>query len=154
MGRKSSTRANRYNRWGCTLPYNASAMPNWCNEPPPPLLLEGISQFNHGEFFRQHETLEDLWRIETREVRRLYQGILQIGVAMHHISRCNHHGAVYMLTRGPSYLRPFCPVCQTVDVAHLLAQATHILVEVKRLGSDELKRFDWSLTPHVRLIPK
>jgi hypothetical protein len=27
-----------------------------CDQPPPPELLEGIAQFNRGEFFEQHET--------------------------------------------------------------------------------------------------
>ena len=75
-----------------------------CDEPPPPELLEGIAQFNRGEFFEQHETLELLWRAERRDIRYLYQGILQIGVAFHHLRRLNHHGTVYMLTRGPRYL--------------------------------------------------
>jgi hypothetical protein len=70
-----------------------------CDEPPPPQLLEGIAQFNRGEFFEQHETLELLWRAERRDIRYLYQGILQIGVAFHHLRRLNHHGTVYMLTR-------------------------------------------------------
>ena len=125
-------------------------MSAWCSEPPPALLLAGVEQFNRGEFFEQHETLEDLWREETREVRRLYQGILQIGVAMYHIRRRNHHGAVYMLTRGPAYLRPFRPACQTVDVADLLAQAARIRAEVEKLGPDALEHFDWSLAPRVR----
>ena len=125
-------------------------MPGWCDEPPPPLLLDGVSQLNRGEFFEQHETLEDLWRKETREVRRLYQGILQIGVAMFHITRGNHYGAVYMLTRGPAYLRPFAPSCQTVDVTDLLDQAARIRGEVERLGPGNLDRFDWSLAPRVR----
>ncbi len=117
------------------------------------MLLEGVTQLNRGEFFEQHETLEDLWRAEPREVRRLYQGILQIGVAMYHISKCNHHGAVYMLTRGPGYLRPFAPACQTVDVTDLLDQATRILREVEQLGPDGLDRFDWSRAPRVRFTP-
>src|SRR6266851_319777 len=71
-----------------------------CQESPPPLLLAGIAQFNGGEYFEQHETLELLWRAERRDVRRLYQGILQIGVAFHHLRRANHHGTVYMLRRG------------------------------------------------------
>ena len=125
-------------------------MPASCEEPPPPLLLAGVEQFNRGEFFEQHETLEDLWREESRGVRRLYQGILQICVAMYHIRRRNLHGAVYMLTRGPAYLQPFSPACQTVDVADLLAQAARIRAEVERLGPDGLERFDWSLAPQVR----
>jgi predicted metal-dependent hydrolase len=71
-----------------------------CGESPPALLLEGIAQFNRGEYFEQHETLELLWRTERRDVRRLYQGILQIGVAFHHLRRANHHGTVCMLGRG------------------------------------------------------
>src|SRR5471030_1423834 len=126
-------------------------MPAWCLEPPPPLLIEGIAQFNRGEYFEQHETLERLWRQETREVRRLYQGILQIGVAFHHLRRLNHHGTVYMLTRGPNYLRPFAPRCQRVDVRALVADAAAALREVERLGPARLAEFDWSLVPQVRI---
>jgi len=114
-------------------------------------LLEGIAQFNRGEFFEQHETLELLWRAETRDVRRLYQGILQIGVAFHHLRRLNHHGTVYMLTRGSAYLAPFVPVCQGVDVSRLLTDAAIALREVERIGKDGLVEFDWALVPKVHL---
>src|SRR5947208_17191254 len=124
-----------------------------CEEPPPQQLLEGIAQFNRGEFFEQHETLELLWRAERRDVRRLYQGILQIGVAFHHLRRLNHHGTVYMLTRGSRYLAPFAPRCQGVDVEALLNDATTALREVDRLGPDRLDLFDWRLAPRVRLNP-
>ena len=127
-------------------------MADWCQEPPPPLLLKGIEQFNRGDYFEQHETLEDLWRVESRDVRRLYQGILQIGVAFHHMRRLNHHGVVYMLTRGAWYLRPFAPQCQGVDVAGLIAASERALARVEQLGPDRLSEFDWSLAPTVRLI--
>ena len=127
-------------------------MSDGCGEPPPSRLLEGVEQFNRGEFFEQHEILEDLWRSEPRDVRRLYQGILQIGVAMYHIQRCNHHGAVYMLTRGSTYLRPFAPRCQSVDVDHLLDQTARVLHAVNTLGRNGLAQFDWSLAPKVRLV--
>ena len=124
-----------------------------CDETPPALLLEGIAQFNRGEYFEQHETLETLWRAEPRDVRRLYQGILQIGVAFHHLRRLNHHGTVYMLTRGSQYLVPFAPRCQRVDVEALLRAAALALQEVERLGPDRLDEFDWRLAPKVRLKP-
>ena len=123
-----------------------------CDEPPPPALLEGIAQFNRGEFFEQHETLELLWRAERRDVRALYQGILQIGVAFHHLRRLNHHGTVYMLTRGPGYLAPFAPSCQRVDVAALLRDADAALQAVERLGPARLAEFDWQLAPTVKLL--
>ena len=122
-----------------------------CEESPPSLLLEGIAQFNRGEYFEQHETLELLWRAEGRDVRRLYQGILQIGVAFHHLRRRNHHGTVYMLTRGAGYLLPFAPRCQGVDVEALLIDAAAALMEVERLGPGRLADFDWQLAPTVRL---
>jgi predicted metal-dependent hydrolase len=122
-----------------------------CDDSPPPQLVEGIAQFNRGEFFEQHETLERLWREERRDIRYLYQGILQIGVAFHHLRRLNHHGAVYMLTRGPRYLAPFAPRCQRVAVAALLRDAATALREVERLGPARLEEFDWRLAPQVRI---
>src|SRR4051794_18232551 len=121
-----------------------------CAEPPPLLLLEGVAQFNRGEFFAQHETLERLWREETRDIRHLYQGILQIGVAFHHLRKLNHHGTVYMLTRGSRYLAPFAPSCQRVNVAQLIEDAAAALREVERLGPDRLQDFDWRLVPRVQ----
>ena len=123
-----------------------------CDEPAPRALLDGIAQFNRGEFFEQHETLELLWRAERRDIRYLYQGILQIGVAFHHLRRLNHHGTVYMLTRGSNYLRPFAPACQRVDVQALLDDAAAVLREVERLGRSRLAEFDWRLAVQVRLV--
>jgi predicted metal-dependent hydrolase len=122
-----------------------------CEEAPPRALVEAIAQFNRGEFFEQHETLELLWRAERRDVRFLYQGILQIGVAFHHLRKHNHHGTVYMLTRGPRYLAPFAPRCQRVDVQRLLEDAAAALAEVERLGPARLDEFDWRLVPTVRV---
>jgi len=123
-----------------------------CDEPSPPALLEAIAQFNRGEFFEQHETLELLWRAERRDIRFLYQGILQIGVAFHHLRKLNHHGTVYMLTRGPRYLAPFAPRCQGVDVRRLLDDAAAALREVERLGPARLGEFDWKLAVKVHIV--
>ena len=123
-----------------------------CQEVPPVLLRRGIDQFNAGAFFEQHETLEELWRTESRPIRRLYQGILQVGVAMYHLQRHNHHGVVYMLTRGPRYLQPFAPTCQGVDVADLLQSASLALSSAQALGPSRLDEFDWRLAPKVRWV--
>lgn len=125
----------------------------WCDEPAPALLLEGIRQFNDGEYFTQHETLEILWRDEPRAVRSLYQGILQIGVALYHVQRGNHHGAVQMLTRGSMHLRPFAPQCQGVNVQALLDAAASALSAVEALGPTRLHEFDWATAPRVLLTP-
>jgi predicted metal-dependent hydrolase len=124
---------------------------SWCRELPPPQLLKGVEQFNRGEYFEQHETLELLWRAETRPVRRLYQGILQIGVAFYQLQRGNYHGVVYMLTRGSAYLRPFAPACQRIDVTSLIELATSTLRTVEQLGPTRLDKFRWEPKPQVLL---
>lgn len=126
--------------------------PTRCGDPPPPLLRQGIAQFNRGEYFAQHETLEALWRAEPDDVRYLYQGILLIGVGLYHLERGNYHGAVSKLRRGIALLRWFPPVCQGVAVAELVASAERCLAQVERLGPTGLRAFDWRERPVVRLV--
>lgn len=129
-------------------------MPDACAEPPPPALLAGIQGFNRGEFYECHDTLEELWMAESRPIRRLYQGILQIGVAFYHLRGGRHRSAVFLLKRGSGYLEPFAPVCMDVDVADLLAGAARCLAELERLGPDRLSEFDWSLVPKLEMESK
>ena len=121
---------------------------------PPPLLVAGIDQLNRGEYFEQHETLETLWRAEAGPVRRLYQGILQIGVAFHHLKRGNYHGTVVMLERGLKNVRPFRPSCQSVDVERLIADSERALEAVAALDPDGTAAFDWRLAPRVHWIER
>src|SRR6266498_3753438 len=95
-----------------------------CGEPAPPELHKAIEEFNSGEFFEQHETLELLWRATPGEIRHLYEGILQIGVGMHHlVSNRNFHGAAVKLDHGIRLLEAFPDVCHGVDVARLRRDA-------------------------------
>lgn len=96
------------------------------DEPPPPELCRGIAQFNAAEYWACHETLEGLWRAETRPIRDLYQGILQVGIAYHHLRGGNVGGALKMFRRGLPRLRGLPAVCQGVPVAELIATARQI----------------------------
>lgn len=80
-------------------------------------------QFNAGEYFACHETLERLWIEERTAVRDLYKGILQIAVALHHEGGGNRRGALRLLQSGQTLIEPFAPACQGLDVAGLLVQA-------------------------------
>src|SRR3977135_3231091 len=111
-------------------------------EPPPRALLKGIEQFNAGEFFEQHETLELLWRDTRAPIRGLYHGILQIGVGFHHWRNGNHHGASVLLEEGIERLRPFAPACQGVDVGALIVDATRARDELLRLGPEGMRTYD------------
>jgi hypothetical protein len=129
-------------------PYSAAR----CGEPPPAALLKGIHEFNAGEFFEQHETLELLWRATVDDVRYLYQGILLIGVGFHHLGRGNHHGAQAKLAAGIEMLEWFAPTCQAVDVADLIARTRPCLDRVRDLGPERLGEFDRSLIPKITLV--
>jgi hypothetical protein len=86
---------------------------------------------------------------ETRPLRQLYQGILQIGVAFHHLRAGRFRPVLTLLQRGSGYLEPFAPTCLGVDVARLLAESERCLAEVRCLGPEGLNGFDWSLVPRI-----
>lgn len=113
--------------------------------------MRGIEQLNAGELFGQHETLETLWRATEAPVRGLYHGILQVGVGLHHWSRGNFHGATVLLAEGIERLRPFAPVCQGVDVAALVADATALRDELLRLGPARMGERDARTALRVRM---
>jgi hypothetical protein len=123
-----------------------------CGEPPPEALRQGIAEFNHGEFFEQHETLEAAWIEEDDPVRYLYQGILQIGVGFHHLSRGNSYGARRLWARGIALLEPFRPGCMGVDVARLIDDAQRCIEELDRIGITGDGEFDSSLIPRVHWL--
>ena len=125
-----------------------------CDESAPPELIHGIEQFNAGEFFEQHETLELLWRDTRTPVRSLYHGILQIGVGFHHWRNGNFHGASTLLEEGIERLRPLAPRCQGVDVDALIADASASRERLIALGAEGMPRVDitW-MAPRIRFTP-
>jgi predicted metal-dependent hydrolase len=113
-----------------------------CDDPAPAELLKGIEELNAGKFFEQHETLEILWRATDAPVRRLYHGILQIGVGLYHWSRGNHHGASVLLAEGIDRLTPFAPECHGVDVDALIRDASALRDELLALGPERMGERD------------
>jgi predicted metal-dependent hydrolase len=122
------------------------------DEPPPPLLLHGIEQFNAGEYWECHETLETLWREEPRPVRDLYQGILQVGVAFHHLLHDNYPGAIKMFRRGLPRLRTLPDVCQGVEVMQFREAARRVYNVMSEAGPDALTQWDSAMLPKITLV--
>lgn len=123
-----------------------------CGGEPPSAFLEGIHQFNEGELFEQHETLELLWRATESDIRYLYQGVLLVGVGFYHLGRGNFHGAQAKIAAGIEMLEWFGPTCQRVDVADLIAQARAGLEQLRALGPERMAEFDRALIPQVKLL--
>ncbi|EFA72671.1 hypothetical protein B7O87_08210 [Cylindrospermopsis raciborskii CENA303] len=65
----------------------------------------GVEQFNAGQFYACHDILEALWIEATGPEKTLYQGILQIAVALYHLENSNLRGAMILLGEGTNRLR-------------------------------------------------
>jgi predicted metal-dependent hydrolase len=122
-----------------------------CDSPPPAELLRAVEQFNRGEFFECHETLEALWLVEPEPLRRLYQGILQVGVGFYHLQNGNWRGATGLLRNGTNRLKEFEPATLGVDVAKLVRESELCLQELETLGRNRIDEFDKSSIPKVKL---
>ncbi len=123
-----------------------------CSEPLPAGVLHGLEEFNAGQYFEQHETLELVWRAEMRPIRDLYRGVLQIGVGCLQLERGNAVGALKMIDRAVRWLQPFRPACQTIDVDRLLADTARLRNEIERAGLDHPERANRAFFPKVFLV--
>jgi hypothetical protein len=119
--------------------------------PLPAGIIEGIELFNAGEYYEAHEVIEHEWHAERGDVRRLYQGILQIGVGLHHTRSGNHRGAVLLLTDGIEKTSEFMPEFRGLDTARLVIDAQACLDQVNTLGPERLGEFDWNRVPVIAL---
>jgi predicted metal-dependent hydrolase len=115
------------------------------------LLAEGVRLFNQGRWFEAHEVLERAWIDEPTPLRRLYQGILQVGVGLHHARRGNLAGALSLLDRGMALLAPFEPHHLGVDVERLVRDAAAARRALAAPGG--LEAFDWDAPPRVHFNP-
>ena len=126
-------------------------MPGSAGEKPPPEFYKALEEFNQRRFFECHETLEDLWNAERSDLRRFYQGILQVGVAYYKIiARPNYRGALSLFESGLDYLRPFQPEKFGLDVTGLIAMAEASRRELVKLGPERLDQFDRQLIPILK----
>jgi hypothetical protein len=120
-----------------------------CDEIPPPLFYTGLEQFNRGEYFEQHESLEEIWILEPRPLRYLYQGILKIGVGFYKLRLRNYRGTVNHINGGIAYLEPFGDECLGVDLARLVREASQVRDQVVEVGLERMAEVAISNLPKV-----
>ncbi|MGF1471322.1 MAG: DUF309 domain-containing protein [Rubrobacteraceae bacterium] len=120
----------------------------------PELVQRGIEEFNRGEFFECHEYLEEAWMQESRRVRFLYQGILQVGVGFYHQQNGNWRGATGLLRKGSVRLKEFEPETLGIDVVKLVRKCEGCLKELEDLGRERVGEFDPSKIPKVEWARK
>lgn len=99
---------------------------------------QGVEQFNQQEFYACHDTLEALWMEASDPQKRFYQGVLQIAVALYHLSNQNSRGATILLGEGISRLRNYQPAYFDIDVEQLVAQSVGILKALQQAEPEQI----------------
>lgn len=127
------------------------ALQTSCQEPLPPLAIEGVTLFNQGEYYKCHDALEEAWMAEEGPIRELYRGILQVGIAYFQIQRGNYRGAVKMLLRVRQWLTPLPDVCRGVNIAALRENVDTVQAALTALGPEQITEFDQSLFQQLQV---
>jgi uncharacterized protein len=102
------------------------------NEGMPDEFWQGVEQFNAGQYYACHDTLEALWIEAAEPEKTFYQGILQIAVALYHLSNHNLRGAMILLGEGSNRLRRYPSEYGGIDVDELLSQSAALLTALQQ----------------------
>ena len=116
---------------------------------PPADLGLAVAQFNRGDFWTCHETLERVWLPESYPLRLFYHGLIKAAVGLLHLERRNRRGAALKLHDAAHTLGPFLPRFMGIDVERLKADTLERLTYLQVDG-----RVDWEAVgrlPPVRI---
>jgi uncharacterized protein len=107
----------------------------------PDSFWQGVREFQQGQFYECHDTLEALW-IEAQEPNKTFlQGILQIAVACYHLGNQNWRGAVILLGEGMRRLSPYQPDYGSIDINHLLDTSSALLSRLQTAGPEGVAQY-------------
>jgi uncharacterized protein len=120
-----------------------------CQDQAPEELLQAVDEFNRGDWFECHETLEELWVGAKGELRDFYQGVLQLAVALYHWRNGNFKGALILLKGSGDCLGRVASKCQGVDVARLRASASQLHEALSTLGAERMAELPAGLIPKI-----
>lgn len=99
---------------------------------------QGVEQFNSGQFYACHDTLEALWIEASEPEKTFYQGILQVAVALYHLGNRNWRGAMILLGEGSNRLRRYPSIYGGIDVDEFLSQSAALLTALQETGADKI----------------
>lgn len=107
----------------------------------PSQFWQGVEEFNQGEFYACHDTLEAIWMEASQPEKRFYQGILQIAVGCYHLTNHNERGAAILLGEGINKLQTYAPVYHSIDVSNLLEQSIELLTVLQQTKKENIADF-------------
>lgn len=100
----------------------------------------GVDQFNQGQFYDCHDTLEALWMEATEPNKTFYQGVLQLAVALYHLENLNWRGAVILLGEGTRKLNAYPAAYSGIDVDRLVDQSGDLLHLLQQGGVEQVEQ--------------
>lgn len=103
-----------------------------------PEFWQGVQQFNQREYYACHDTLEAIWMEASEPEKTFYQGILQIAVALYHLSNQNLRGATILLGEGTKRLRRYLPDYAEIDVSDLVEQSVNLLLLLQQAQPEQV----------------
>ena len=118
---------------------------------PPATLQTAVQQFNEGQYWRCHETLEEIWLVEGYPVRLFYQALLKSAVGLLHMERRNRKGSLSKLRDARTGLEPFTPSFMGINTGTLLSE---VVSRIGLLEGDSMP--DWAdieARGQVHLLP-
>jgi len=98
----------------------------------------GVDQFNQQQYYACHDTLEALWIEADQADKGFYQGILQVAVALYHLSNENWRGAVILMGEGINRLYAYQPSYAEIDVESFVVHTSHLHKWLQQLGADQV----------------
>jgi uncharacterized protein len=111
---------------------------NEITDPFPAEFWVGVEQFNSGEFYACHDTLEAVWIVAPEADKKFYQGILQVAVGLYHLGNQNLRGAVILLGEGSNRLRSYPLDYAQLDLYNFLQQVIKLLTELQTRSPQSL----------------
>ena len=123
-------------------------------EPPkaPEALPGAVQQFNRGDFWDCHETLEEVWLQTPYPLRLFYHSIIKVAVGLYHVRRHNRHGARVKLSDGVRVLRLFPPEFMGVGAGRLHDDTCRWLALVGASGRVDWSELDALSRPTIRMV--
>ncbi|MEB3179670.1 MAG: DUF309 domain-containing protein [Nostocaceae cyanobacterium] len=99
---------------------------------------QGVEEFNSGQFYACHDTLEALWMDATEPEKTFYQGILQIAVALYHLGNSNLRGAIILLGEGIRRVDRYPSIYSGIDVDEFVIQSAELLKKLQQTDPENL----------------
>lgn len=113
-----------------------------------PLFIQGISEFQAGDYYGCHDSLEALWMDAIEPEKTFVQGILQVSVGCYHLTNGNAKGSMILLGEGVKRLKEYQPDFESIDVKTLVESSAQFLATVQTLEADAISAIAQWLQNH------